>query len=126
MESSGVWDPAPTVADQGVHDSAVEAVLRATRSLLWIETAADVASIMLELVNALGGAVVAARTAGEDALPVDISFGEGEPTLPTAAVGASRGCCWSGTSLARSATRTAPSSLPSACPDWRKTRLLTR
>ena len=87
MESSGVWDPAPTVADQGVHDSAVEAVLHATRSLLWIETAADVASVVLELVHALGGAVVAARTAGEDALPVDISFGEGEPTLPTAAVG---------------------------------------
>jgi len=70
--------------DHAVQDSALHADLHATRALLWIETPADVAAVVLELVHALGGEVVAARTAGGGALPVDVSFGEGEPMLPAA------------------------------------------
>jgi len=80
-------DLAPTTGDWAVQVSALQANLHATRALLWIETPADVAAVVLELVHALGGEVVAARTAGGDALPVDVSFGEGEPSLPTALAG---------------------------------------
>lgn len=80
-------DLAAKVADRSVQDSALQAALNATRSLLWIATPADVAPVVLELVRALGGEVVEARTAGGDALPVDISFGLGEPILPTAPAG---------------------------------------
>ncbi len=87
METIGARDGAPTYADHAVHDSALRADLHATRALLWVETPADVAAVVLELVHALGGDVVAASTAGGDALPVDISFGVGEPILPTAPAG---------------------------------------
>ena len=80
-------DLAPTTGDRAIQASALQAELHATRALLWIETPADVAAIVLELVHALGGEVVAARKAGGDALPVDVSFGEGEPKLPTARAG---------------------------------------
>lgn len=62
------------------------AVLTATRELLWGETPSDIAATVLRLVERLGGTVVAAQDADDDALPVDISFGQGEPTLPRAPV----------------------------------------
>jgi len=76
--------PASGVLDQAVQDSALKAVLHATRALLSIETSTDVAAVVLDLVHALGGEVVGAREAGGDALPIDVSFGEGEPMLPVA------------------------------------------
>jgi diguanylate cyclase (GGDEF)-like protein len=65
-------------------DAAVSAVLDATRALLWIESPAAVAAIACGLVKALGGRIVAAADAAEDALPVDVSFGVGRPVVPAA------------------------------------------
>jgi diguanylate cyclase (GGDEF)-like protein len=59
-------------------------VLDATRALLWIETPAAAAAAARDLVERLGGRVVPAAAATGDALPVDVSFGLGEPVLPTA------------------------------------------
>lgn len=87
MELTGArqqLERAPTQPDE---QEALRAELHATRSLLWIETPDDVAAVVLELVHALGGTVVSARDAIGAALPVDVSFGVGEPILPTAPVG---------------------------------------
>lgn len=65
-------------------DVGIEDVLAATRTLLWIKTAAEASAVARELVAALGGATAPAALAGEDALPVDLSFGEGELLLATA------------------------------------------
>ena len=62
----------------------VVAVLTATRELLWAETPADVQASATRLVEALGGQVVRADDADSDALPVDVSFGQGVPLLPSA------------------------------------------
>jgi len=66
-------------------DGALSAVLDATRALLWIESPAAVAAIARGLVAALGGRIVAAADSTEDALPVDVSFGVGDPVVPAAA-----------------------------------------
>jgi diguanylate cyclase (GGDEF)-like protein len=65
-------------------DAALSAVLDATRALLWIESPIAVAEIARDLVETLGGRVVRAVDATEDALPVDVSFSVGEPVLPAA------------------------------------------
>ena len=60
-------------------------LLEATRALLWMRTPSEARTIATEVVMALGGTIVLARDAGPEALPVDLSFGDGEPVLPTAA-----------------------------------------
>jgi diguanylate cyclase (GGDEF)-like protein len=65
-------------------DAALSAVLNATRALLWIESPIAVAEIARDLVEMLGGRVIPAADPTEDALPVDLSFGVGEPVLPAA------------------------------------------
>jgi len=60
------------------------AVLDATRSLFWIESPADASLAAHRLITDLGGSTTPARLADSDALPIDVAFGEGEPTLPTA------------------------------------------
>jgi diguanylate cyclase (GGDEF)-like protein len=65
-------------------DAAQSAVLDATRALLWIQSPAAVGAIARDLIELLGGRIVAASDAAEDALPVDVSFGLGEPVLPAA------------------------------------------
>jgi diguanylate cyclase (GGDEF)-like protein len=65
-------------------DAALSAVLDATRALLWIESPIAVAEIARDLVEVLGGRLVAAADSTEDALPVDVSFSVGEPVLPAA------------------------------------------
>jgi diguanylate cyclase (GGDEF)-like protein len=75
--------PAPPSAAPPA-DAALAAVLDATRALLWIESPAAVAAIARGLVAALGGRIVAAADAAEDALPVDVSFGVGRPMVPAA------------------------------------------
>lgn len=62
------------------------AVLTATRDLLWIETSEDARTAALRLVDELGGIVVAPDAAGAAALPIDLSFGVGDPVVPSAAV----------------------------------------
>ena len=59
-------------------------VLDATRALLWIGTPAEAAEIAGRLVVGLGGAIVRAGESGDEALPVDVSFGQGHPVLPAA------------------------------------------
>lgn len=66
--------------------AAVEAVLAATHELLWISSRADAQATAVRLVAALGGAVVTPDAADGDALPVDVSFGEGGTLLPSAPV----------------------------------------
>jgi diguanylate cyclase (GGDEF)-like protein len=74
--------PPPTAPSA---DAALSAVLDATRALLWIEAPAAVAAIARDLVETLGGRVVAAADATQgEAIPVDVSFGVGRPVLPTA------------------------------------------
>ena len=65
-------------------DVALSVVLNATRALLWIETAADASAVARDLVEDLGGVTVAVLASTDDALPVDLSFGVGEPVLPAA------------------------------------------
>ena len=60
------------------------AVYEATRSLLRVRTGGDARRIAEHLVRELGGRLVAAETADLDTLPVDVSFGDGEPLLPAA------------------------------------------
>ena len=62
-------------------------IYRATRSLLRVATAEEAVGIIIEAVKQLGGGAVPARVGSPDALPVDISLGEGEPLLPTAPAG---------------------------------------
>jgi diguanylate cyclase (GGDEF)-like protein len=65
-------------------DAALSVVLEATRALLWIESPTAVAAIARDLVEMLGGRVIPVADSTEDALPVDVSFGLGEPVLPAA------------------------------------------
>jgi len=65
-------------------DAGLEAVLDATRQLLWIETPAAAADVAKRLIAAFGGETVSARASTSDALPVDVSFGSCEPLLPFA------------------------------------------
>jgi hypothetical protein len=52
------------------------------RALLSVRTPADARRVATGVVVALGGEVVPARSAGARALPVDLSFGAGEPVVP--------------------------------------------
>jgi diguanylate cyclase (GGDEF)-like protein len=63
---------------------AMSAVLGATRALLWVKAPADAAAVARDLVEVLGGRVIPAAEATGDALPVDLSFGVGQPVLPSA------------------------------------------
>ena len=63
------------------------AVLDATRSLFRLRTGGSARRVAEHLVRELGGQLVPAGTNGPDVIPVDISFGDGEPLLPAAAPG---------------------------------------
>jgi hypothetical protein len=60
------------------------AVLATTRSILRSRTPTEVRDAVVAFVRISGGDVVPAATARDGALPFDLSFGEGEPLLPTA------------------------------------------
>ena len=66
-------------------DTGMEAVVDATRRLLWIDSPADAVAVVSSLIADLGGSLAPARIVHREALPVDVSFGEGEPLLPVAA-----------------------------------------
>ena len=63
-----------------------EAIARMLRRLLRIRSAAAAAALLQRTVRELGGGLVLATDAGDDALPVDVSLGEGPPLLPRAAL----------------------------------------
>jgi methanogenic corrinoid protein MtbC1 len=58
--------------------------LAATRALLTVQTRAEAAQVLHTAVHDLGGAIVPARLAGDDAIPVDVSLGAGEPRVVVA------------------------------------------
>jgi diguanylate cyclase (GGDEF)-like protein len=68
----------------GDDEATTATLLAATRDLLWIGSAADARRAAEGLVRDLGGRLVSADAADPDALPVDVSFSEGRPTLPAA------------------------------------------
>ncbi len=81
-----VQSEVPSSTAAGPSDTfAVEALLEATRGLLWITGAAEAAALAAELIVALGGTTVsAAAGAGSETIPVDVSFGDGHPLIPAA------------------------------------------
>src|SRR5437588_12749105 len=60
---------------------------RATSQLLRITGAEDAAGVLIRVVTELGGTTVPARLATDDALPLDLSCGHGEPLQPVAPTG---------------------------------------
>jgi hypothetical protein len=52
--------------------------------LLYITSAREATEILAAAVQRLGGSTTPASQADSSALPIDLSFGEGEPILPTA------------------------------------------
>jgi len=85
-ENAGHHSPNDVVSfPSGVSaETSFELVLQATRSLLWIKTEADACAVARELVENLGGTLVSADEDAGEALPVDVSFGVGQPLLPSA------------------------------------------
>lgn len=67
-----------------VDAEAVAVAYRAALELLRLEEAEDAPRVLTDLVEDLGGRVVPAAAEEADALPVDLSFGFGEPILPAA------------------------------------------
>src|ERR1022692_398525 len=63
------------------------AVHEATRSLLRLRTADDARRVAEHLVRELGGQLVPAGTDDASVIPVDVSFGDGEPLLAAAPLG---------------------------------------
>jgi len=69
------------------HYQVPSAVLDATRSLFRLSTGGSARRVAEHLVRELGGQLVPGGTDGPDVIPVDVSFGDGEPLLPAAAPG---------------------------------------
>lgn len=63
---------------------ALEAAYSATRALLRIRRPGDAVTILVRLVDDLGGEVAPAADDPADALPLDLSLDEGTPLLPVA------------------------------------------
>jgi hypothetical protein len=62
----------------------LETVHQATRALLYITSAQEATEILAAAVQRLGGSTTPAGQADSWALPIDLSFGDGEPILPVA------------------------------------------
>jgi DNA-binding transcriptional MerR regulator len=63
---------------------ALQATHQATRALLYITSAQEATEILVAAVHKLGGSTQPASQTDTRALPIDLSFGEGEPILPAA------------------------------------------
>ena len=72
---------APAAEGEG---RALTAAYAATRSLLRVSSPREAVVLLREFVEAVGAEAVTADEAGPDALPLDISLGEGTPVLPVA------------------------------------------
>lgn len=73
----------PSTSSGEVDTETVFAAHRAALRLIRMNDHTDAADIVADLVSDLGGEVVPATEADADALDLDISFGSGEPRLPT-------------------------------------------
>jgi DNA-binding transcriptional MerR regulator len=77
--------PTMAAAPAGPPDwDVLQATHEATRALLYITSVRDASDILVAVVQRLGGATLPARQADSSALPIDLSFGEGEPIVPVA------------------------------------------
>ena len=76
--------PTRTSTECQANETITELLLEATRAVLSISTPMDGQRVAADFVRAVGGMIVAAATADSDALPIDLSFGEGAPVLPWA------------------------------------------
>jgi DNA-binding transcriptional MerR regulator len=63
---------------------ALQTIHQATRGLLYIISAREATEILVAAVDRLGGSTIPAGQADSWALPIDLSFGDGEPILPVA------------------------------------------
>ena len=74
-----------TAAAAGQSDwEVLQATHQATRALLYITSVREATEILMAAVQRLGGATIPASQADSWALPIDLSFGDGEPILPVA------------------------------------------
>jgi DNA-binding transcriptional MerR regulator len=74
-----------TAAAAGHQDwELLQAIHEATRGLLYITSTREASEILIAAVLRLGGSTIPAGQADSWALPIDLSFGEGEPVLPVA------------------------------------------
>jgi len=74
-----------TAAAAGHQDlELLQAIHEATRGLLYITSTREASEILIAAVHRLGGSTIPAGQADSWALPIDLSFGEGEPVLPVA------------------------------------------
>lgn len=73
-----------TVTRAAKEEADLEAVLDATRQLLWIATPAEAADVAKNLITVFGGETVPARSSTSDSLPLDVSFGQNDPLVPSA------------------------------------------
>jgi diguanylate cyclase (GGDEF)-like protein len=62
-------------------------LLGAVRTLLRVRTVEEVVGVLIGVVGAFGGRTVPAHADDPDAIPVDLSFGEGDPLLASAPMG---------------------------------------
>jgi diguanylate cyclase (GGDEF)-like protein len=69
------------------HELVPAVVLEATRELFGVKTEADARRISEDLIRTLGGTLVSAGESDANAIPSDVSFGDGEPRLPSAPPG---------------------------------------
>ena len=69
------------------HELVPAVVLDATRELFGVKSEADARRIAEHLVRGLGGTLVSADESDANAIPSDVSFGDGEPQLPSAPPG---------------------------------------
>lgn len=67
--------------------SVLRVVHEATRALLRIERPEEATDILVDAVRELGGRVAGAQLAGDDAVPVDLAFGDRDPIHAMATVG---------------------------------------
>lgn len=71
-----------TLLAVGADRTSLVAAYASTRELLRATNVEGVVGVLITLVGELGGTATPANVAGADALPIDISFGVGQPLLP--------------------------------------------
>ncbi len=79
-----------TTAPVAVDPDATAARLSAGRALLRVDVVEEAVGVCISLVRDLGGSTIPARLDDGSALPLDCSFGHGEPLLPIAPPGLAR------------------------------------
>lgn len=92
QQPTGVPESSPTDGDAqpGLDALVLDLLLDTTRSLLWIRTLGEGREAATRFVTGVGGTVVDAAAADPASIPVDLSFGDGNPMVPCAPLGSER------------------------------------